>query len=75
MPTSLRHALRSLKRTPVFAVAVILTLVLGISDGTATEVLRGDLREGQEVIVGSAGAQGGRPGQTPGGAAPPRLRL
>jgi HlyD family secretion protein len=52
-----------------------LTLVLGISDGTATEVLRGDLREGQEVIVGSAGAQGGRPGQTPGGAAPPRLRL
>ena len=52
-----------------------LALVLGISDGTATEVLRGDLREGQEVIVGSAGAQGGRPGQTPGGAAPPRLRL
>ena len=30
MPTSLRHALRSLKRTPVFTVAVILTLVLGI---------------------------------------------
>ena len=30
MPTSLRHALRSLKRTPVFAVTVILTLVLGI---------------------------------------------
>ena len=29
-PTSLRHALRSLKRTPVFTVAVILTLVLGI---------------------------------------------
>ncbi len=30
MPTSLRHAFRSLKRTPVFTVAVILTLVLGI---------------------------------------------
>ena len=30
MPTSLRHALRSLKRTPVFTVAVILTLVLGV---------------------------------------------
>ena len=51
-----------------------LTLVLGISDGTATEVLRGDLQEGQEVIVGTA-AQGGRPGQAPGGASPPRLRL
>jgi HlyD family secretion protein len=51
-----------------------LTLVLGISDGTSTEVLRGDLQEGQDVIVGTA-AQGGRPGQTPGGASPPRLRL
>jgi predicted permease len=30
MPTSLRHAFRSLKRTPVFTVAVILTLVLGL---------------------------------------------
>ena len=30
MPTSLRHALRSLKRTPVFTFAAILTLVLGI---------------------------------------------
>src|SRR5690349_10961052 len=29
MPMSLRHALRSLKRTPVFTAAVILTLVLG----------------------------------------------
>jgi HlyD family secretion protein len=51
-----------------------LTLVLGISDGTATEVLRGDLQEGQEVIVGTT-AQGGRPGQAPGGSSPPRLRL
>src|ERR1043165_9332951 len=30
MPISLRHALRSLKRTPVFATAAIITLVLGI---------------------------------------------
>ncbi|MBI1964357.1 MAG: efflux RND transporter periplasmic adaptor subunit [Candidatus Rokubacteria bacterium] len=54
---------------------VAVTLVLGLTDGTATEVLRGELGEGQEVIVGLAGAGGGRPG--PGGAAPagPRLRL
>jgi HlyD family secretion protein len=55
---------------------VAVTLVLGLTDGTATEVLRGDLQEGQEVIVGLAGAGGaGRSG--PGGAAPsgPRLRL
>src|SRR5689334_16131833 len=31
MPTSLRHALRSLRRTPVFTVTVILTLVLGLA--------------------------------------------
>ena len=50
-----------------------LTLGLGITDGSATEVLRGDLRDGQEVIVGATGAAG-RPtqGQQPGG---PRLRL
>jgi len=30
MPTSFRHAFRSLKRTPVFTVAVVLTLVLGL---------------------------------------------
>ena len=36
MPTSLRHALRSLQRTPVFAVAAILTLVLGVGSVTAT---------------------------------------
>ena len=35
MPTSLRHALRSLTRTPVFTVAVILTLVLGIGSVAA----------------------------------------
>jgi predicted permease len=36
MPTSLRYALRSLKRTPVFAVAAILTLVLGVGSIAAT---------------------------------------
>jgi HlyD family secretion protein len=51
-------------------------LTLGISDGTATEVLRGDLKEGQEIITGLAAAGQNRPG-TPGGSAPagPRLRL
>jgi HlyD family secretion protein len=48
-------------------------VVLGISDGTATEVVRGELREGQDVIVGLAGAASGRPGATPAGG--PRLRL
>ncbi len=32
------------------------TLTLGLTDGSATEVLRGDLAEGQEVIVGLAGS-------------------
>jgi HlyD family secretion protein len=51
-------------------------LTLGISDGTATEVLRGDLTEGQEVIAGLAPAGQNRSG-APGGSAPagPRLRL
>src|SRR5262245_57545363 len=49
-------------------------LTLGLSDGAATEVLGGDINEGQDVIVGVAGASrsgGGQP--TPQGA--PRLRL
>ena len=51
-------------------------LTLGISDGTATEVLRGDLKEGQEIITGLVAAGQNRPG-TSGGTAPagPRLRL
>jgi HlyD family secretion protein len=50
------------------------TVTLGISDGTSTEVASGDLKEGQEVVTGAAGAQGARPG---GSAVPtaPRLRL
>ncbi len=46
-----------------------LTIQLGISDGNFTEILAGDLREGQEVIVGAAEQSAPRPG---GG---PRLRL
>jgi HlyD family secretion protein len=46
------------------------SVTLGISDGTATELIRGELKEGQEVIIG-AGVKPGSPttGQ------PPRLRL
>jgi HlyD family secretion protein len=50
--------------------ALAVNLTLGLSDGSATEVLRGALKEGQEVIVGQAAA-GGRASQ-PGS---PRLRL
>ena len=49
-----------------------ITLTLGLSDGASTEVLRGDVRDGQEVIVGSAGGTG-RGAQPQQGA--PRLRL
>jgi len=49
-------------------------LTLGIGDGAATEVLAGDLKEGQEVIVGAAGGAGNRPGQSGSGGSP-RLRL
>jgi HlyD family secretion protein len=44
-------------------------VVLGVSDGNSTEILRGDVREGQEVIVGlSERGQPNAPSQ-------PRLRL
>jgi len=49
-----------------------ITLTLGLSDGASTEVLRGDVREGQEVIIGSATGTG-RGAQPQQGA--PRLRL
>jgi HlyD family secretion protein len=49
-----------------------IALTLGISDGATTEVLRGDLTEGQEIVVGAVGSAGSRPPVT-GGA--PRLRL
>jgi HlyD family secretion protein len=50
-------------------------VTLGISDGNATEVLHGELTEGQPVIVGTMGGGSGQRGPTtaqPGG---PRLRL
>ena len=46
-------------------------LQLGIGDGTYTEVAKGELKEGQQVIVGVA-VPGDRPQQTQGA---PRLRL
>jgi HlyD family secretion protein len=59
---------------------VAVSIVLGITDGSATEVQRGELRDGQEVIVGVAGARptpgGGTGGGGQGGATGgPRLRL
>ncbi len=51
------------------------SLRLGISDGSATEVLSGELKEGQDVIIGLTGSGSrGNAGvaPTPGG---PRLRL
>jgi HlyD family secretion protein len=49
------------------------TLRLGLSDGNYTEVLEGDVNEGQEVVVGSTERPGPRPAPTPTGA--PRIRL
>jgi HlyD family secretion protein len=48
-------------------------LTLGLSDGTATEVLRGEVKEGQDVIVGLVG--GGRTGGSQQPSPGPRLRL
>jgi HlyD family secretion protein len=49
-------------------------LRLGITDGTSTEVVGDDLKEGQQVIVGASGSASGptRPGGAPGS---PRFRL
>ena len=46
-----------------------IALRLGITDGSATEVLKGDLKEGQAVIVGSTGGSGS------GGSSSGRVRL
>jgi HlyD family secretion protein len=46
-------------------------LTLGVTDGSATEVLGGDLKEGQEVIVGIGGERSGKNARTSGSA--PRL--
>jgi len=37
-------------------------LTLGLTDGSATEVREGDLKEGQEVVVGIAGSGGKKKG-------------
>ena len=56
-------------------------IMLGISDGQSTEVVRGELKEGQEVIVGLLGAAtpGSRPNTPPppppATGSGPRLRL
>jgi HlyD family secretion protein len=47
-------------------------LRLGLTDGSMTEVLAGDLREGSEVLVGLRGGTAPAPGAPTGG---PRLRL
>ena len=49
-------------------------LTLGISDGASTEVLRGDLSEGQDLVIGAAGAAA-RPGTGQGSSGAPRPRL
>jgi HlyD family secretion protein len=51
---------------------VAVQLTLGITDGSSTEVQRGELKEGQEVIVGAAGGTRPQGGGAGGG---PRLRL
>jgi HlyD family secretion protein len=56
-----------------------LNVLLGMTDGSMTEVVGGELKDGQEVIVGAASAQrpGGPPAAGPGGSQTPgpRLRL
>jgi len=49
------------------------TLTLGISDGTATEIVGGGVQEGQEVIVGTGAST--RSGAGASSAQPPRLRF
>src|SRR5262249_27197090 len=49
-------------------------LTLGISDGSATEILRGDLSEGDDVVIGPTGAAS-RPAAGGQGANAPRPRL
>ena len=49
----------------------LVQLRLGLTDGTATEIVGGDLKEGQEVLNGTLGGQiGGQAGGQKGGSAP-----
>jgi HlyD family secretion protein len=50
------------------------TVTLGITDGTATEILQSELKEGQDVIVGVTGS-GATTSPQPASGASPRLRL
>jgi HlyD family secretion protein len=54
--------------------AKAVALTLGITDGTMTEIMRGELKEGQDVIIGMA-ANTQRPAAGTSGAQPPRLRF
>jgi HlyD family secretion protein len=51
-----------------------IALSLGISDGTATEVVRGEVTDGQEVVIGTAATSQRTPGGTS-SSQPPRLRF
>ena len=48
------------------------SIMVGLSDGTYSEVVSGEIKAGQDVFVGTPSAGAGR-GQTPSGG--PRLRL
>ena len=52
-----------------------ITVTLGISDGSFTEVSTGDVKEGQDVIVSLIGSGGSRGPTPPQGGGAPRLRL
>jgi HlyD family secretion protein len=47
-------------------------IMVGLSDGTYSEVVSGELKAGQDVFVGTPSGAPGRPSTTSGG---PRLRL
>ena len=42
--------------------AVAVPVTIGLDDGTSAELLKGDLKEGDLVIVAEAGATGSRQG-------------
>ncbi len=59
---------------------VAVSLTLGLTDGSMTEIVQGDLKEGQDVIIGAGGAAATSPARPPGGgpaspATPPGPRL
>jgi HlyD family secretion protein len=50
-------------------------VVLGLSDGASTEIVAGDLKEGQEVILSTLGGSGAPRQPTAPGGGGPRIRL